>query len=195
MSASLVTTSRSTGQLRGALVRIAQVAAQIVACYERFGPDRPWGFADPTGWKCSRRYCEALAAAAPAAPGCSEAPGRPPGTYRARRTGEKGATMPTRSPPATAPRCAQAGGACPIEAGLLGRLADHECAHGRLPGDRTPKCGCWAQEAAPVIALRDSAPIGNAAAGAPRRVGSGDGTRHAPLPRRRLPRRGPRASS
>src|SRR5205807_10384147 len=57
-----------------------------------------------------------------------------------------------------------AGGACPIEAGLLGRLADHECAHGRLPGDRTPKCGCWAQEAAPVIRLRDSAPIGNAAA-------------------------------
>ena len=49
MSASIVTTSRSTEQLRGALVRIAQVAAQIVACYERFGPDRPWGFADPDG--------------------------------------------------------------------------------------------------------------------------------------------------
>jgi hypothetical protein len=30
-----VTTSRSTGQLRGALVRIAQVARQIVANYER----------------------------------------------------------------------------------------------------------------------------------------------------------------
>ena len=59
MSASIVTTSRSTEQLRGALVRIAQVAAQIVACYERFGPERPWGFADPTGWKCSPRYCEA----------------------------------------------------------------------------------------------------------------------------------------
>jgi hypothetical protein len=57
-----------------------------------------------------------------------------------------------------------AGGACPIEAGLLGRLTVHECAHGRLPGDRTPKCGCWAREAAPVIALRDSARIGNAAA-------------------------------
>ena len=57
-----------------------------------------------------------------------------------------------------------AGGGCPIEAGLLGRLADHECAHGRLPGDRTPKCGCWAPQAAPVIALRDSAPIANAAA-------------------------------
>ena len=59
MSASVVTTHRSTAQLRGALARIAQVASQIVACHERFGPDRPWGFADPTGWKCSRRYCEA----------------------------------------------------------------------------------------------------------------------------------------
>jgi len=59
MSASLVTTHRSRARLRGALVRIAQAASQIVACYERFGPDRPWGFADPTGWKCSPRYCEA----------------------------------------------------------------------------------------------------------------------------------------
>ena len=46
-----------------------------------------------------------------------------------------------------------AGGDCPIEAGVLGRLADHECAHGRLPGDHTPKCGCWPQENAPVMAL------------------------------------------
>ena len=59
IAASIVTTARSTGQLRGALVRIAQAARQIVACYERFGPDEPWGFADPTGWKCSERYCEA----------------------------------------------------------------------------------------------------------------------------------------
>jgi hypothetical protein len=35
IGASLVTTSRSTGQLRGALARIAQVARQIVANYER----------------------------------------------------------------------------------------------------------------------------------------------------------------
>lgn len=45
------------------------------------------------------------------------------------------------------------GGICPIEEGLIGRLADHECRHGRLPGDSTPKCGCWDTEAAPVIAL------------------------------------------
>lgn len=57
-----------------------------------------------------------------------------------------------------------AGGACPIEAGVLGRLADYECAHGRLPADRTPKCGCWPQETAIVIPLRTSAPIEPAAA-------------------------------
>ena len=48
---------------------------------------------------------------------------------------------------------AQSGGSCPIEAGLLGRLADHECPHGRLPLDRTPSCGCWPQEGAAVLAL------------------------------------------
>jgi hypothetical protein len=61
IAASLVSTRRTAGQLRGALVRLAQVARQIVASYERFGPDEPWGFADPTGWKCSERYCEAWA--------------------------------------------------------------------------------------------------------------------------------------
>jgi hypothetical protein len=44
-------------------------------------------------------------------------------------------------------------GGCPIEAGLLGRLADHECPHGRLAFDRTPSCGCWPQEGAAVLAL------------------------------------------
>jgi hypothetical protein len=55
--------------------------------------------------------------------------------------------------PARYRAAARDAGGCPIEAGVLGRLADHECAHGRLPGDRTPKCGCWQQETAPVIAL------------------------------------------
>jgi hypothetical protein len=59
MAASLVSTNRSIGQLRGALVRIAQAAREIVACYETFGPEEPWGFADPGSWKCSERYCEA----------------------------------------------------------------------------------------------------------------------------------------
>lgn len=48
---------------------------------------------------------------------------------------------------------AQCGGSCPIEAGALGRLADHECRHGRLPLDRTPPCGCWLEEGAAVLAL------------------------------------------
>jgi hypothetical protein len=59
MAASIVTTTRSVGQLRGALARIAQAARQIVAFYERFGPAEPWGFADPSGWKCSAHYCDA----------------------------------------------------------------------------------------------------------------------------------------
>ena len=57
MAASLVPTSRTGGQLRGVLARLALAASQIAACYERYGPDQPWGFADPTSWKCSPRYC------------------------------------------------------------------------------------------------------------------------------------------
>jgi PD-(D/E)XK nuclease superfamily len=57
MSTALVTTTRSIGQQRASLARIAQAASQIQALYERFGPDEPWGFADPTSWKCSERYC------------------------------------------------------------------------------------------------------------------------------------------
>ena len=48
---------------------------------------------------------------------------------------------------------AECGGRCPIEAGVLGRLADHECRHGPLPFDRTPACGCWPQEGAAVLSL------------------------------------------
>ena len=57
MTATLIATNRTSRQLRAALVRIAQTASQIAALYERFGPDQPWGFADPTSWKCSARYC------------------------------------------------------------------------------------------------------------------------------------------
>ena len=57
MSTALVTTTRTIGQQRATLARIAQAASQIHALYERFGPDEPWGFADPTSWKCSARYC------------------------------------------------------------------------------------------------------------------------------------------
>jgi hypothetical protein len=47
----------------------------------------------------------------------------------------------------------ECGGRCPIEAGALGRLADHECRHGRLPFDSTPACGCWTEEGAALLAL------------------------------------------
>ena len=57
MSASFVVTRRSVAELRATLVRIAQAASQIAGYYARFGPDEAWGFADPSGWKCSRRYC------------------------------------------------------------------------------------------------------------------------------------------
>jgi hypothetical protein len=39
------------------LARIAQAASQICALHDRYGPERPWGFADPSGWKCSPHYC------------------------------------------------------------------------------------------------------------------------------------------
>jgi hypothetical protein len=48
---------------------------------------------------------------------------------------------------------ARGGGPCPIEAGTLGRLADHECRHGRLSFDRTAPCGCWPQEGAAIVTL------------------------------------------
>ena len=51
-----------------------------------------------------------------------------------------------------------AGGRDPIEAGLLGRLADHECRHGRLPFDTSPPCGCWAEEGAAVRPIAPALP-------------------------------------
>jgi hypothetical protein len=57
MRASLVTTRRAPAERRAMLARIAQAASQIDTYYQRFGPDQPWGFADPAGWKCSPRYC------------------------------------------------------------------------------------------------------------------------------------------
>jgi hypothetical protein len=61
MAASLVPTTRAPGQLRGVPARVALAASQIAASYERYGPDQPWGFADPSSWKCSARYSHAWA--------------------------------------------------------------------------------------------------------------------------------------
>jgi hypothetical protein len=57
MTTALVDTQRTVGQLRAILARIAQAASQIAALYDRYGPDEPWGFADPASWKCTPRYC------------------------------------------------------------------------------------------------------------------------------------------
>jgi hypothetical protein len=57
MSTSLISTNRTPGQMRGVLARVALAASQSAAAYERYGPEQPWGFADPTSWKCSRRFC------------------------------------------------------------------------------------------------------------------------------------------
>jgi hypothetical protein len=59
LGAALTATSRSIGQMRTSLARIAQVASQINAYYDAYGPDRSWGFANPTGWRCSPRFCAA----------------------------------------------------------------------------------------------------------------------------------------
>jgi hypothetical protein len=69
MSASLVTTQRTIGQLRGSLARIAQAARQIHVLHERLGPDAPWGFADPAGWKCAPAYCRHYARSCPGGAG------------------------------------------------------------------------------------------------------------------------------
>jgi hypothetical protein len=50
------------------------------------------------------------------------------------------------------------GGTCPIEAGVIGYLADHECRHGRLPGDAGPPCSCWPDEPGNVVGHPTAAP-------------------------------------
>jgi len=59
MSSALVATTRTVGQMRATLARIALAASEIAVTYERLGPDRPWGLSDPTSWKCSERFCHA----------------------------------------------------------------------------------------------------------------------------------------
>jgi hypothetical protein len=46
-------------------------------------------------------------------------------------------------------------GVCPIEAGVAGNLADHECPHGRLASDLTPDCGCFAPRRPQAVDLGD----------------------------------------
>ena len=217
MSASLVTTRRTTGQLRGSLARIAQAASQIDALHERYGPDAPWGFADPSRLEVlaallrtpralprRRRPVAPRARLHAGSEGMRRAAhahahpeeGRRPWRAALRGQSEKHADRSTLHPISgvcakvtrfaagssrrSPPRCAShgrqprpppihvtgarhsngrapenrrntmpqetfaaryraaerlAGGRCPIEAGLICRLADHECRHGRLAFD------------------------------------------------------------
>lgn len=75
-------------------------------------------------------------------------------------------------------------GGCPIEAGLLGLLADHECRHGRLPFDRTPPCGCWPEEGAGVLTVPPGArrPAGSRAGVKRLRAAGGAGHDHRAVP-------------
>jgi hypothetical protein len=57
MRSDFMTTRRTAGQRGVMLARIAQAAGQIAAACERFGPEEPWEFADPSRWKCGPCYC------------------------------------------------------------------------------------------------------------------------------------------
>jgi PD-(D/E)XK nuclease superfamily len=57
ISTSLAHTTRTVGQLRATLTRLGLAASQIAWLYETFGPERPWGFAHPSSWKCSEKWC------------------------------------------------------------------------------------------------------------------------------------------
>jgi hypothetical protein len=52
MTTAVIPTMRSPAQMRSVFMRIAMVASQINAAHAHFGPDRPWGFAEPGHWKC-----------------------------------------------------------------------------------------------------------------------------------------------
>ena len=37
-------------------------------------------------------------------------------------------------------------GSCPIESGLIGNLADHECKHGNVPSTEPKRCECFTKD-------------------------------------------------
>ena len=54
----ITATRRTPSQMRMTRMRIARVAEAIVASYERYGPERPWSFAEPGHWSCDARFCD-----------------------------------------------------------------------------------------------------------------------------------------
>jgi hypothetical protein len=57
VGSAITRTTRTVGQMRAIRARVALAASQIVATYERYGAERPWGYAEPTHWQCSPRFC------------------------------------------------------------------------------------------------------------------------------------------
>lgn len=79
MSTALVTTTRTPGQMRAIFLRYAMAATQIVAAYDAFGADKPWGFAPEGHWKCMPDLDSARTPGGPATRGrfCAHWPGCP----------------------------------------------------------------------------------------------------------------------
>jgi hypothetical protein len=69
MSTALVSTTRTPAQMRAIFLRYAMAATQIVATYNAFGPDQPWGFAPEGHWKCMPDPDSALTPGGPATRG------------------------------------------------------------------------------------------------------------------------------
>jgi len=70
MSSAFVVTRRTHAQMRVTLARIAQATSQIVALYERYGLDEPWGSPTPAAGS-ARRATAHTTRGVPGAAGCS----------------------------------------------------------------------------------------------------------------------------
>jgi hypothetical protein len=73
MNASLVGTTRTAGQLRGVLARLALAASQIAACRERYDPDQAWGSRTPRAGSAVPATAR-IGGRAPEAAGCEHHP-------------------------------------------------------------------------------------------------------------------------
>ncbi len=97
LAAALTTTTRTVGQMRSSLARIAQAASQIVGYYERYGPDRSWGPPTrPAG--AAARATASTGRHAPEGPGSSDT-GTPPRSSRGLQRDRPTLAHPSRGSP------------------------------------------------------------------------------------------------
>ena len=75
MSATLITTTRTIGQMRATLARVALARQRNRRRPRRLGPDRPWGLADPLTGSAARDSAQ-RGAPARAAADCEAPPQR-----------------------------------------------------------------------------------------------------------------------